>query len=90
MFNSEQVKQKRDIIESLQTELSQQITDLRKKCSHQNLTYKYGGSSGNWDKSDDCYWIDWNCEDCGHSWNTSQENAYDLTTRVYPHAKRIR
>jgi hypothetical protein len=83
------VKQKREMIESVQTELADQLHSLRENCSHEDLTYKYGGSSGNWDKSDNSYWIDWKCGDCGKTWTTSQDNSYHLTTVEYPHAKRI-
>ena len=60
-------------------------------CEHKHdLEYKLGGSSGNWDRSDDCYWIDWKCNECGKRWTTDQNDIYNLTTKVYPHAVRIR
>jgi transposase-like protein len=67
-----------------------ELDQLEKECPHQDLTYKYGGSSGNWDKSDDKYWIDWKCHDCGKSWTTSQDNTWHLTRKVYPQAKQVK
>lgn len=84
------VKQKREMIESVEAELAGQLHSLQENCPHEDLTYKYGGSSGNWDKSDDSYWIDWKCNDCYKTWTTSQDNSYHLTTVQYPNAKRIR
>lgn len=30
------------------------------------------GSRGNWDRGDDCYWTNHECEICGRSWTTTQ------------------
>jgi hypothetical protein len=68
----------------------QEIKAIQSVCPHADLTYKYDGDSGNYDKSLDFYWIDWCCHDCGKRWTTDQENAYHLTEVVYPHAKEIK
>lgn len=44
-------------------------------CPHAAPTYKYRGDTGNWDKSDDKYWIDWACTDCGKRWQTPQDQG---------------
>lgn len=75
--------------------IDEQVADLFKKkrdiqesCEHMGeLTYKYCGSSGNYDPSNDAYWIQWNCKDCGKSWTTDQN--YD-EVRKYPNAKEIK
>lgn len=84
------VKKKRLQIENKMCILQEKLEILREECPHQDLTYKYGGSSGNYDRYDDSYWIDWSCNDCGKRWVTSQDNSYHLTSVVYPHAVRIR
>lgn len=70
--------------------LFKELIKLTNECPHQDLTYKYGGSSGNWDKADDQYWIDWKCHDCGKSWVTSQNDSWNLTRKVYSHAKEVK
>lgn len=56
-----------------------EIEELRALCPHENLTYKLCGSTGHWDRSDDSYWIDWSCQDCGKKWTTDQKQrlAFD-------------
>ena len=84
-------REKREKIEVLQEELNTQIKILQENCDHQgDLTYEYQGSSDGWSRSDDDYWIDWHCNDCGKRWTTSQEDSYELTTVVFPNSKRIR
>lgn len=51
-------------ISDLQTELKQ----LQEECGHPNLEKKYGSDTGNYDRSQDCYWTDYNCPDCGKRW----------------------
>ena len=83
------VRHRREKLEAKITELHGKITELQETCRHDNLTYKCGGSSGNYDPSADCYWIDWHCEDCGKRWTTDQDNIYHLTKVVYPQARDI-
>lgn len=84
-----EIAKKREAIETKQDELRAELQDLQCKCTHQgNLTYKFCGSSGNWDR-DDSYWIEWRCHDCGKRWTASQDNSYDLTNRVYPNSTRV-
>lgn len=83
-------KKKLQRIQGKMQKLHDELKSLREECPHQNLTYKYGGDSGNYDRSQDCYWIDWGCSDCDKRWTTSQDNSYHLTSVVYPHAIRIR
>lgn len=82
-------KAKNKAIQDNIQELFQELIKITNECPHLDLTYKYNGSSGNWDKSDDQYWIDWKCHDCSKSWTTSQDYSWDLTTKVYPQARRI-
>jgi hypothetical protein len=45
---------------------------LQESCKHPSADKKYGSSTGNYDPSSDCYWIDWHCVDCGKKWRTDQ------------------
>jgi hypothetical protein len=46
-------------------ELAIKVRRLRKKCKHKNYVSEYKSNSGNYDPSSDCYWIEFNCLDCG-------------------------
>jgi len=83
-------KAKKEVLEQKYKDIVLELLNLSKECPHLDLTYKYDGSSGNWDRSADIYYIDWKCQDCGKSWVTSQDDSWDLTTKVYPHAKQIK
>lgn len=45
--------------------LNLEIESLRDQCSHENITGRYKSNTGNWCPSDDSYWIEANCLDCG-------------------------
>ena len=45
--------------------LNLEIECFRNKCPHENITGRYKSNTGNWCPSDDSYWIDVNCLDCG-------------------------
>ena len=60
------------------SELSCQITELRKICPHENLVGVYKSDSGNWCSSDNSYWVELDCKDCGNAWHEDQEGlGYD-------------
>lgn len=81
----------RERIERDQAKLADELHQLQEKCTHRgNLTHKYNGSSGSWDRADDCYWITWTCHDCGKRWETSQDNAWHLENKVYPNSRRVK
>lgn len=49
------------------------IIQLRSNCPHKEGYYVYGGDSGNWCPSDDCYWKNFTCLDCGKEWTEYSE-----------------
>lgn len=53
-------------------ELTEQKYELQSRCRHTNAVAEYCGNTGNWSKSDDNYWIDIRCYDCGHRWQEDQ------------------
>ena len=58
----------RNKIEKLYADLS----DLQKTCNHPRATKRAGSNTGNWCKSDDCYYYDCECPDCGYRWTEDQ------------------
>lgn len=68
-----QVQRKRISILDKITKLGNQLTELQSLCLHTDVTKKYGGDTGNYDPSQDSYWIDWHCPDCGKRWTTDQD-----------------
>ena len=68
-----QVQHKRQTISDKIFKLRNQLGDLQELCTHPDVTKKYGGSTGNYDPNADCYWIDWDCPDCGKRWRTDQD-----------------
>lgn len=48
------------------------IANLREACPHPAVEKSHGGNVGNWDPASACYWIDFNCPDCGKSWRENQ------------------
>jgi len=84
------VRRRLEALQRQVTKATYKISELREVCPHDDLTYKYCGDTGNYDKSQDCYWIEWHCHDCSKRWTTTQDNSYELTTKVWPKARRIR
>lgn len=83
------IKRMRERIEHKIDKLNKELENLQNVCTHRDLTYKLRGDSGNWDRADDAYWIEWHCHDCDKRWTTSQDNVWHQTNVVYPHAKRV-
>ena len=72
---------KRKRIEKKLEAAHKELRALRKECQHENAKYKYGSNTGNWCPVDDCYWVEWNCPDCGMCWTTegsSLDNKYNI------------
>lgn len=73
-----QIQRKRQTILNKQVKLSEELYELQMLCTHPDLTKKYGGNTGNYDPSQDSYWIDWHCPDCGKRWTTDQSRENTL------------
>lgn len=67
-----QVQRKRKSIYEKQVRLSEELYELQSICTHPTVTKQYRGSSGNYDPSNDGYWINWHCPDCDKRWTTDQ------------------
>lgn len=55
------------------TKLYDQVAELQHECTHPDVTKQYRGDTGNYDPSQDSYWINWHCPDCGKRWRTDQD-----------------
>lgn len=65
------------IIKDLQAEiekLQDRIEEIQSECNHPHacVDKEYGGNTGNYDPTADCYWIDHHCKLCDKKWTTSQ------------------
>lgn len=59
-------------LDQLIAELTRQKYQLQSKCRHHHAVAEYKSDTGNWSKSDDRYWINFRCYDCGHVWSEDQ------------------
>lgn len=70
-------------LERIQNELEM----LKTICKHtQHLTYKDRGDTGNYDPSDNSYWREWYCHECGAQWITEQSRE---ELDKYPYASNV-
>ncbi len=67
-----QIKRKWASIDRRREKLSHELAKLQALCTHPNVTKKNCGDTGNWDRNDDSYWIDFRCPDCRKQWTTDQ------------------
>lgn len=63
-----EISEKRLEILSKIRKLSEELTILQSECHHLNVVKKYRSDTGNYSKSDDSYWAEFNCPDCGKHW----------------------
>ena len=67
-----QVRRKLETIEKHQLKWNNEEKNLQNLCRHPDVSKKYKGDTGNWDRSDDCYWIEFKCPDCKKFWMEDQ------------------
>lgn len=48
------------------------ITSLQGRCTHPSAKKESKSDTGNWDQSQDSYWKDCKCPDCGKRWTEDQ------------------
>lgn len=48
------------------------IKRLQDRCKHKNVVKQPKGNTGNWDKNDDAYWYEIDCNDCDKHWTEPQ------------------
>lgn len=75
------IAEKRQALEQIRADAQRLLLDLRTQCDHGNYTAKYGGNTGNWCESDDSYWVDFNCPECG--WTKREYSEVDGKRNPY-------
>jgi len=55
-------------IQAMRGRLQKELFAIQDSCPHTNKRGEYKANTGNWSQSDDSYWIDVNCDDCGKWW----------------------
>ena len=66
------ILQKRLKFEEKLKEAYVNIRDLKNECTHPRTFKAANSNTGNWSKSDDYYWYDCSCPDCGYNWTETQ------------------
>jgi len=66
------IVRKRQAVERKMKKLCEDLSQLQESCPHKNADYVPRGSSGNYDPSNDSYWYDITCLDCGKRWVEDQ------------------
>lgn len=85
------IREKKEALELIIKNAYNAISELQQRCDHSGeLTYMYVGGGDGLSRHEDDYWMEWHCQDCSKRWTTTQDNAYELTTRVYPNSKQVR
>ena len=67
------IRARRQDIEMKISALEEALVELKNICKHKNAYKIAKGDSGNWCSSDDYYWYEFHCEDCGKNWSAEQE-----------------
>jgi hypothetical protein len=67
-----QIKRKWASIDRREEKLAHELAKLQALCAHPNVSKTYKSDTGNWDRTEDCSWIDFHCPDCRKRWSTDQ------------------
>lgn len=71
-MNQDQIVTKRRHALKKIADYKELLEQLQTVCKHPNADKKYCADTGNYDMSQDSYWIEWSCPDCGKKWDTPQ------------------
>lgn len=69
------IKERVERINTMRSRLTQELLVIQAECTHPNKTGRYGGNTGNYDPSADCYWITCHCPDCNTGWTIYDDEA---------------
>jgi hypothetical protein len=72
MMTPTQVKRKALTIKKHLDKWNTNYKILQQECQHTNKISKNEGSTGNWDRNDDCWWKSHYCPDCDKRWTEEQ------------------
>lgn len=83
------IKAKRLKLEKIVKVVNDSLNELKLKCDHSgNVVYNYCGNSGNYDRTQDSYWMEWHCRDCDKRWITDQDDEGRAELNRLPNAVR--
>ena len=71
-MNQEEIREKYRKIGIKQLKWAVAEEKLQSKCTHPDVLIKHRGDTGNYDRTADCYWIEYKCPDCGKQWSVDQ------------------
>ena len=63
-----EILQKRTKIERQIYLLKRDLENLQEECIHEHKRIEHKSDTGNYDPSDDIYWVEHECFDCGKFW----------------------
>ena len=66
------IKRRFDTIEKHQKHWHEELVNLQDNCPHTDVVKTGHSDTGNWSKSDDSYWYEFRCPDCGRFWTEDQ------------------
>ena len=55
-------------VDILTRQYNEAVKFIQDNYQHENTSFKYGASTGNWFPEDDAYWKDYKCPDCNKQW----------------------
>jgi hypothetical protein len=67
-----EIREKRENIQRNMDMANANLLALREQCTHPNAKKENKSSTGNWDRSQDAYWKECVCPDCGKRWTEEQ------------------
>lgn len=70
-------------------DLERLLTHIQNNCPHEGLIGEYKGDTGNLDRGDDSYWVEFSCPVCTKYWREDQSDAsYIRVNGVYEHVSK--
>jgi hypothetical protein len=66
------IKERYDQLIKRLNRVQNELLELKEECHHPNVIKKHGSNTGHLCRTDDEYWTDYKCPDCGKFWSTPQ------------------
>jgi hypothetical protein len=55
-------------LEAMIKKYEDKLEALQEKCQHPDVVKRHKSDTGNWDRGQDCYWMEFSCPDCDKFW----------------------
>ena len=66
------IKERHLLIQEKMRGCLDELKELQSACPHEHVKKNYRSNTGNYDPSQDEYWVQCHCLDCGKVWNEDQ------------------